>query len=102
MSRKPDYLSYPIRLRFRIPSTGLGGMTEATVDWLWSNADGHQIQTSYGGLGAHILTVYLRRIEDAAGFVAAFPKLEFADNAPGKRDRPAPGAPISSGHLQRG
>lgn len=100
MARKPDLTAYPIRIRFRIPGAGLGWMTEATEDWLWDNADGHERQASYGGIGEHILTVYLRRIEDASGFMAAFPLLELADDAPPSKPRPLPCEPASIGRVK--
>lgn len=78
--RDTDDLAFPIRVKVMVPPTGLGTELNRALVWLKENLPpGDYAQHGAGTLGGDTVGFHFRRIEDAAAFLAAFPRLELAD-----------------------
>ena len=76
LQSKADDLAYPIRVKFRVPNDGLGGVLSRLSSWLNENVgrrrDASHSTSVIAGQG---MAPYFRSLEDAQRCVAAFPSL---------------------------
>ena len=78
--RTIDDMAFPIRLKVRVPSNGLGSLLTDVHLWLTSEVGpGNFAHHSGGALGGGVTALYFRRPEDLVRFLDAFPMLELAD-----------------------
>jgi hypothetical protein len=78
--RALDEMAFPIRVKVAIPPGGLGRTIDELHRWLREEVGSTEYATHSGhGLGVDALCLYLRRPEDLARFLVAFPLLELAD-----------------------
>lgn len=78
--RDLDEMAFPIRVKIAVPAGGLGRTIDELHRWLREEiGPGEQATHSGHGLGTDALCLYLRRPEDLARVLAAFPQLELAD-----------------------
>lgn len=80
LQAKRDDLVFPVRVKVRVPSDGLGKSLDAMIDWLRGNA----AATGYAchsapGLACSTAAFYFCNVETAQAFVSAFPTAELAD-----------------------
>lgn len=79
---KTDDLAYPIRVRFIVPSGGLGMLSRNLDDWLREEL-GRRRYAKHSSSGIYVhaqqVAIYFRTVEDARRCVDAFPELELAD-----------------------
>ena len=86
--RWTDELRFPVRIRVKVPPSGLGQTLSTATRWLneevgSSNYANWPIDSLHGQATAF----HFRTIEDAARFCAAFPMFSLADGmATGRRD----------------
>lgn len=77
---KRDDLAFPVRLKIRVPDTGLGSMLDRMMAWLRANVPAVDFGChSAPGLACSTAAFYFRNIETAQAFVSAFPAAELAD-----------------------
>ena len=78
--RDIDDDAFPIRVKVRVPSTGLGTMLTDMLLWLSTEVGpGDYAQHPVRSYGGGATAIYFRRIGDAARFIDAFPQLKLAD-----------------------
>jgi hypothetical protein len=78
--RTIDDTAFPIRLKVRVPSNGVGSFLTDMHLWLTSEVGpGEFAHYSGGALGGGVTALYFRRPEDLVRFLEAFPMLELAD-----------------------
>ena len=77
---KRDDLAFPVRVKVRVPSNGLGSILDDMHGWLNENvgATEHACHNQ-PGVACSTAAFYFRTIEDALAFVRAFPVAELAD-----------------------
>jgi hypothetical protein len=88
-----DDTAFPVRLKLRVPELGFGNVLIEMLRWLReelgeSNFARHDTST----FDHETLAFYFRRLDDAAAFLSAFPKLELADGTT-SRTYTAPSVP---------
>lgn len=77
---KRDELAFPVRVKIRVPDTGLGPMLDAMIDWLRCNLSSADYAChSAHGLACSTAAFYFRNLEAAQAFLSAFPAAELAD-----------------------
>jgi hypothetical protein len=77
---KRDELAFPVRVKIRVPDTGLGKMLDRMMDWLRGNVPAVDFAChSAPGLACSTAAFYFRNLETAQAFVSAFPAAELAD-----------------------
>ncbi|MBX7492671.1 hypothetical protein K3163_05570 [Qipengyuania sp. 1NDW9] len=94
---KTDDARFPVRIKFKVPDTGLGADTDKAESWLLEHVGSgrfgvHNAPT----IGGDAMAVHLLSVEDAMRFIAAHPKLKLAG---GEEHRPAQ-RPASADDLQ--
>lgn len=78
--KKTDDLAFPVRLKFRIPSCGLGLALDRAYSWLNSEVGaGHFAHHADTTIGGSATAFYFRCPSKAQAFVEAFPELVLAD-----------------------
>lgn len=78
--RDTDGLAFPMRVEVIVPPHGLGAELDRIAAWLRERLpSGDDAQHGAGTLGGDGVGFYVRRIEDATAFPAAFPLFEPAD-----------------------
>lgn len=84
LQSKTDDLAYPIRVKFRVPNDGLGGVSSRLSAWLNENV-GRRRYASHPAsvIAGQGMALYFRSLEDAQRCLAAFPELEIADGVAG-------------------
>ena len=72
--------AFPVRVKIKVPPTGLGNLVHDTQIWLRDNCgvDG-AASLSTSGVYCDAKAFYFRNVEDAQRFLEAFPDLELAD-----------------------
>jgi hypothetical protein len=77
---KRDDLAFPVRVKVRVPSYGLGTALDRMHGWLNENvgASNHACH-SQPGIGCSTAAFYFRTMESALAFVTAFPDAQLAD-----------------------
>src|SRR4028118_307639 len=79
--RDIDDRAFPIRVKVRVPPTGLGTLLADLELWLAAEVfPGEYAHHHSQTLGGEAMAFYFRRIEDAFRFIDAFPHLELADS----------------------
>lgn len=77
---KRDELAFPVRVKIRVPNTGLGTVLDRMMDWLRANVPSLDFAChSAPGLACSTAAFYFRNLETAQAFVRAFPAAELAD-----------------------
>jgi hypothetical protein len=78
-SAKRDDDAFPVRLKFAVPPDGMGKRLDEINAWLRSNLPQNSFAV-HGGrtIGGSALAVYFLGLDDAGGFLAAFPDLRLA------------------------
>lgn len=94
---KTDDTKFPVRIKFKVPDTGLGADTDKAESWLLEHVGSgrfgvHNAPT----IGGDAMAVHLLSVEDAMRFIASHPKLELAG---GEELRPAE-RPASADNLK--
>ena len=75
-----DDATFPVRVKLRIPPTGLGRRMEAVNHWLTNEVgQADHAWHSATALGSDAVALYFRDIVAASAFCVAFPDLELAD-----------------------
>ena len=78
--RALDDAAFPVRLKLRVPATGLGSTLLEILRWLRREVgDGSFAHHEVEALEDEALAIHFQRLEAATAFMAAFPKLELAD-----------------------
>ena len=78
--RDIDDRAFPIRVKVRVPPTGLGKVLAEVELWLAAEVfPGEYAHHHSQTLGGDATAFYFRRIGDAARFLEAFPMIELAD-----------------------
>lgn len=82
---KLDEKNFPIRIKLIVPERGFGKRMDAMYEWLGGIDDGSYAWHGGGWSGDYLnrrqaTALYFRSIDDAHGFVKAFPDLELADD----------------------
>ena len=78
--RDIDDRAVPIRVKVRVPPTGLGAVLTDLELWLAAEVfPGEYAHHHSQTLGGDAMAFYFRRIKDAGRFLEAFPQLEMAD-----------------------
>ena len=73
---KIDDRVFPVRVKFHVPGTGLGMLSDRVHVWLRDELPRREwAWHSVAGAAA----LYFRRVEDAQRLIAAFPEFELAD-----------------------
>jgi hypothetical protein len=77
---KRDDLTFPVRVKIRVPADGLGKALDAMIDWLRRNVPAADYAChSAPGLACSTAAFYFRNVDTAHAFVSAFPAAELAD-----------------------
>jgi|JI8StandDraft_2_1071088.scaffolds.fasta_scaffold98929_3 hypothetical protein len=77
---KRDELAFPVRVKIRVPDTGLGAMLDRMMAWLRANISAADFAChSAPGLACSTAAFYFRNVETAYAFVSAFPDAGLAD-----------------------
>ncbi|NBB26277.1 hypothetical protein GVM20_14185 [Porphyrobacter sp. SLTP] len=77
---KRDELAFPVRVKIRVPDTGLGTMLDRMMAWLRANVPAANFAChSAPGLACSTAAFYFRNVETAQAFVSAFPDADLAD-----------------------
>lgn len=85
---KRDELTFPVRLKIKVPDRGLGRLLDQMVEWLRENlAAGYYACHSAPGVAGSTAAFYFRDVEAALAFVRAFPEAELADGSLSPSDR---------------
>lgn len=72
--------AFPIRVKIKIPSGGLGNQLSEIHAWIRDNLGSERCQNlSTRGVYCQATAFYFRTMEDAESFLAAFPELALAD-----------------------
>jgi hypothetical protein len=80
---KRDELAFPVRVKIRVPDTGLGKTLDCMADWLRVNVLAADYAChSVPGLARSTAAFYFRNVETAQAFVSAFPDAGLADGVP--------------------
>ena len=75
-----DDTAFPIRVKLRVPTTGLGNTLTDLLLWLSAEVGpGDYAQHPAATLGGEAMAVHFRRAEDLMRFLEAFPMLDLAD-----------------------
>ncbi len=84
---KIDDGTFPVRIRIVVPDTGFGTRIDAMLEWLHRLPD--RTYAWHGGATGgsawsvrHATNLYFRAIDDAQGFLTAFPDVELCDDVP--------------------
>lgn len=81
---KRDDLAFPVRVKVRVPNTGLGKLFDDMIDWLKANVPAADYAChSAPGVGCSTAAFYFRDAGIAHAFVSAFPAVELADGIGG-------------------
>lgn len=85
---KRDELTFPVRLKIKVPDRGLGRLLDQMVEWLRENlAAGHYACHSAPSVGGSAAAFYFRDVDAALAFVQAFPEAVLADGFLSSSDR---------------
>lgn len=86
-----DDAKFPVRLKIKIPATGLGSKAGKAQNWLSEKVGtGRFAIHNTHAVGSDAMAVHLLDVEDAMRFVAAHPELELVGDKPEQRvKRPA-------------
>lgn len=77
---KRDELAFPVRVKIRVPDTGLGKALDGMIDWLRANVPAAEYAChSAPGMACSTAAFYFRNVETAQAFVSAFRAAELAD-----------------------
>ena len=77
---KLDDTAFPIRVKLRAPSAGVGNLLTDMLLWLSDEVGpGDYAQHPAETLGGDAVAIHFRRIGDAVSFLEAFPMLGLAD-----------------------
>jgi hypothetical protein len=77
---KRDELAFPVRVKVRVPDSGLGATLDRMMAWLRGNVQALDFAChSAPGLACSTAAFYFRNLETAQAFVNAFPTAELAD-----------------------
>ena len=72
--------AFPVRVKIRVPSDGLGLLLDECVTWLNQNVgDERFAQAATTSIGGNATAFHFVDVVDALRFVDAFPELELAD-----------------------
>ncbi|SHJ10417.1 hypothetical protein [Wenxinia saemankumensis] len=78
-SSRPDLdLNFPVRVKIRVPPTGLGQRLVEAIQWLRRELPDRHGHGSARMLRGDAIALHFVSLEDAAHFVAAFPDFELA------------------------
>lgn len=79
--KKTDDRAFPIRVKFRVPERGFGGLCDRFHSWLRDEVGtGRHVVHSASAIGADAIAIYFVELGDAVCFVEAFPEMEMADS----------------------
>src|SRR4051812_12872411 len=97
--KRTDDHAFPVRVKVRVPGRGFENLLLEMHSWL-DAAVGRDSYAVHGAAatGVDATAWYFRRVEDAQGFVAAFPMLELADGT-GLPTYQSPALPFGRGRL---
>jgi len=80
LQSKTDDLAYPIRVKFRVPQSGLGATIERLAIWLRDElGENRYAMHSASVLFGQGMALHFRTLEDTQRCVDAFTELEIAD-----------------------
>lgn len=88
---KRDDLAFPVRVKVRVPDTGLGKLLDRMAEWLNENVGAFDHAShSAPGFACTTAAFYFRDVAAAQAFVSAFPEAELADGlaSPAYRSEP--------------
>ena len=77
---EPANDAFPVQMHLLVPEQGFGKVLLEILRWLRREVGGDNFaRRDASTFEREILAIHLRRPEDAAAFLAAFPKLELTD-----------------------
>lgn len=77
---KRDDLAFPVRVKIRVPDSGLGKLLDGMAAWLRANVPAAEYAChSAPGMACSTAAFYFRNVETAHEFVSAFPAAELSD-----------------------
>lgn len=80
LQTKTDDLAFPVRVKFVVPSGGLGGVSDRLHVWLQEELGGREYAVhSAQSIGCQAIGIHFRTSEAAQRFIGAFPELQLAD-----------------------
>jgi hypothetical protein len=78
--KKVDDRAFPIRVKFRVPELGFGGLYDRFHAWLRDEiGTGFYAFHGADAVGRDAMALYFVDLADAVRFVEAFPEIEIAD-----------------------